>query len=76
MFSAGIPAEGRGEPDLWRSLCPHRRWRCRVDTDVPPGATVAGISAKVLRIADAAEIARGFEDLALAHLTQVFDFSI
>jgi len=45
-------------------------------TDVPPGATVAGVPAKILRIADAEEIAKGFEDFSGAGLTQAFDFSI
>jgi serine O-acetyltransferase len=43
---------------------------------VPAGATVAGVPAKILRTADAAKIARGFEDFTAAPLAQTFDFSI
>jgi serine O-acetyltransferase len=45
-------------------------------SDVPEGATVAGIPARILRVSDAAEIGRGFEELASDRLAQAFDFSI
>jgi len=45
-------------------------------TAVPDGATVAGVPAKILRIADAAEIAKGLDQLTADGLTQSFDFSI
>jgi serine O-acetyltransferase len=45
-------------------------------TAVPEGATVAGVPAKVLRVAEAAEIAKGFEELTADGLIQSFDFSI
>ena len=44
--------------------------------DVPAGATVAGVPAKILRVADAVAIAREFEELTSAKLTQAFDFTI
>jgi len=45
-------------------------------TGVPPRATVAGVPAKILRVADAEDVAKGFEDLSGDGLTQAFDFSI
>jgi len=45
-------------------------------SSVPAGATVAGVPARVLRVADAAEIAKGFEELTADRLAQAFDFSI
>ncbi len=45
-------------------------------TAVPDGATVAGVPAKILRIADAVEIAKGLDQLTADGLTQSFDFSI
>jgi serine O-acetyltransferase len=45
-------------------------------TDVPSGATVAGVPARILRTADAAEIAKGFEDFTAIGLARSFDFSI
>jgi serine O-acetyltransferase len=43
---------------------------------VPPGATVAGVPARILRVAEAAEIAKGFEDFSEVSLMESFDFSI
>ena len=44
--------------------------------DVPAGATVAGVPARILRLAEAAEIAKGFEDFSELSLMESFDFSI
>jgi len=43
---------------------------------VPPGATVAGVPAKILRLAEAAQVAAGFGDFLSTSLTTGFDFSI
>jgi serine O-acetyltransferase len=43
---------------------------------VPPGATVAGVPARVLRIAEAAKVAAGFGDFLSTPLSAGFDFSI
>ncbi len=43
---------------------------------VPPHATVAGVPAKVLKLADAAKIAEGFSDFSETSLLDSFDFSI
>jgi len=45
-------------------------------SSVPPGATVAGVPAKILRVAEAAEVAKGFSELTEISLLQSFDFSI
>jgi serine O-acetyltransferase len=43
---------------------------------VPAGATVAGVPAKILRVAEAAEVVAGFGDFLTAPLSGGFDFSI
>jgi serine O-acetyltransferase len=43
---------------------------------VPENATVGGVPAKILKMAEAEAIAEGFETLACASLTESFDFSI
>jgi serine O-acetyltransferase len=43
---------------------------------VPPGATVAGVPAKILRVDEAAEIAKGFAEITSTPLKDSFDFSI
>jgi len=43
---------------------------------VPAYATVAGVPAKILKVAEAAEIAEGFDPLPGSPLAETFDFSI
>jgi serine O-acetyltransferase len=45
-------------------------------TNVPPRVTVAGVPAKILRVADADAIATGVDDISAVGLTEGFDFSI
>ena len=45
-------------------------------TSVPANATVAGVPAKLLKLAEAAKIAEGFENLSETSLLDLFDFSI
>jgi serine O-acetyltransferase len=47
-----------------------------VISPVPAGATVAGVPAKILRVAEAAEVVAGFGDFLTAPLSGGFDFSI
>jgi serine O-acetyltransferase len=45
-------------------------------TSVPANATVAGVPAKILKVAEAAEVAKEFEYIPGHSLTDSFDFSI
>jgi serine O-acetyltransferase len=45
-------------------------------TSVPANATAAGVPAKLLKLAEAAKIAQGFENLSETSLLDSFDFSI
>jgi serine O-acetyltransferase len=45
-------------------------------TNVPPHATVAGIPAKILKIEEAAAVAKGFAEVSGTELSDSFDFSI
>jgi serine O-acetyltransferase len=47
-----------------------------VVASVPAGATVAGVPAKILRVAEAAQVAAGFGDYLASQLSASFDFSI
>jgi len=47
-----------------------------VVASVPAGATVAGVPAKILRVAEAAQVAAGFGDYLATPLSASFDFSI
>jgi serine O-acetyltransferase len=47
-----------------------------VVASVPAGATVAGVPAKILRVAEAAQVAAGFGDYLASPLSASFDFSI
>jgi serine O-acetyltransferase len=45
-------------------------------SSVPPNATVAGVPAKILKVAEAAEVAKEFQYIPGHSLTDSFDFSI
>ena len=72
MIGAGAKILGNVE------IGPHARVAAGavVLASVPANATVAGVPAKVLKLADAAKIAKGFDDFSETSLLDSFDFSI
>jgi len=72
MIGAGAKILGNVE------IGPHARVAAGavVLVSVPANATVAGVPAKILKLADAAKIAEGFNGLSETSLLDSFDFSI